>query len=50
MIREKQAKFFFLLENLPPFLKRVCFQQPLRSYRIDLITSTVNARKPYGPL
>ena len=33
------------------FLSKVCvFQQPLRCYRSDLITSTVNVGIPFGPL
>ena len=33
-----------------PFFRKLCFQQPPRSYRIDFITTTVLVKKPWGPL
>ena len=44
IIAEKKATNSFSMENSPYFLKS--FHQPLRSWRIDLIPSTVIARKP----
>ena len=32
------------------FFEKLCFQQPLRCYRIDLVTSTVIVRSPFGLL
>ena len=44
------AKVFSSLESLRFFLKIFCFQQPLRCFRNDLLTSTVIVRIPCGPL
>ena len=50
IIREKMAKTFFSLERLLFFSKLCVFQQLLRCYRSDVITSTVIVRIPFGPL
>ena len=50
IIWEKKAKIFFSLERLPFFSKFCVFKQPLRCYRIDLISSTVIVGLPFGAL
>ena len=50
IIREKKAKTFFSLERLLFFSKLCVFQQLLRCYRSDVITSTVIVGIPFEPL
>ena len=45
---KKQVKIFSLLENCPFFWKKMCFQQPLRSWRNDLSFSTVIVKLASG--
>ena len=47
---EKKSKIFSSLERLPFFSKLYVFQQLLRCYRSEQITSTVVVRIPFGPL
>ena len=47
--RERRSKSFLYWEDCH-FFKYFCFQQPLRCYRIDLVTSTVIVRLPCWPL
>ena len=47
---EKKRTIIFGLERLPFFFKILCFQQPHRCYRNDLITSTVLEKLQFGPL
>ena len=42
--RKKKAKFFSSLKRLL-FFQIICFQQPLRCYRNDLVTSPVIVRR-----
>ena len=44
----RQYSFYHL--KIALFFKNLCFQQPLRCYRNDLITSAVIVRIPFGPL
>ena len=44
---KKQAKIFSSLESFL-FFQNLCFQQPLRCYRNDLVTSTVIVKIPCG--
>ena len=46
----KKGQNFFSLERLPFFSKLCVFQQLLRCYRSDVITSTVIFGIPFGPL
>ena len=46
---KKQAKNFFSLESLPFFFKSLCFQQLLRCYRINAVTSWVIVKKLCWP-
>ena len=48
--RRKIGRKNFFIGNSPFFLKNVIFHQPLRSWRIDLITSTVFVGTPIGLL
>ena len=48
--RKKQANIFSSLESMHFSFENLCFQQPLRFYRNDLVTSTVSVRSPCGPL
>ena len=49
-IGEKIGHNVFFIRMFPFYLKNFIFHQPLRSWRIDLITSTVFVGKPVGPL
>ena len=46
----KHRSNFFLHWKVCLFFKKLCLQQPLSCYRNDLLTSTVIARIPCGPL
>ena len=50
IVREKRTKNFCALEWMPFFMKILCFQQPHRCYRNDLITSTVLDKIQFGTL
>ena len=50
IIREKRDHKRFFLGRWAFCLKNLCFHQPLRSQRIDLITFTVFVGIPVGPL
>ena len=50
IIREKEGHNFFLTGKIAFFLEKMFFQQPLKSWRNDLITSTVNVKRPRGHL
>ena len=45
---KKPVKIFSLLENCPFFFKKMCFQQPLMSWRNDLSFSTVIVKLASG--
>ena len=45
---KKQAKSFSSLETLRFFSQNMCFQQPLRCYRKDLVTSTATVKTACG--
>ena len=47
--RKKRPKTFLHWKVCLSF-KKLCFQQPLRSQRIDLITNIVKVKKPWVPL
>ena len=47
---EKIGQNLFFTGKIAFFFQRLCFQQPLRFYSNDLVTSTVNVRSPSGPL
>ena len=49
-IGEKKGQNVFFIRKFPFYLENFIFHQPLRSWRIDLITSTVFVGKPLGPL
>ena len=44
---KKGATVFFLTGKFAFFFKKLCFQQPLKSWRNDLFTYTVIVRKPF---
>ena len=48
-MREKIGQNLLFTEKIASFLKKLCFHQPLRSLRNDIITSTVSVRLPFGP-
>ena len=50
IIWEKKAKIFFFTRKVAFFSKLCVFKQPLRSYRIDLTSSTVIVGLPFGAL
>ena len=50
IIREKGGHNFFLTGMIAFFLEKLYFQKPLKSWRNDLITSTVNVKRPCGHL
>ena len=49
-IKWEKAIKFFLHWKCCLFFKNLCFQQPLRCYRNELITSTVIVKTPFGLL
>ena len=49
-LREKTGQKLFFTGKFAFFFQSLCFQQPLRFYSNDLVTSTVNVRSPSGPL
>ena len=46
---KKRPKYFFRWKDCHSFQK-LCFQEPLRCYRIDILPSTVTVRTPFQPL
>ena len=48
--REKLGQNLFFTGKVAFFFKKLCFQQPRRCYRNDLVTATVIVKKPCGPL
>ena len=48
-MREKIGQNLFSTGKFGFFFKKLCFQQFLRCYRINTVTSTVNVRIPCGP-
>ena len=48
--QDKKYATIFFLGKLAFFIKKICFQQPLLCYRIDLMTSTVFVRTYFRPL
>ena len=48
--RKNRLKSFLHQKVCLFFSKNLCFQQPLGSWRRDLLTSTLNVRLPCGPL
>ena len=49
-IGEKIGHNVFFIRKFPFYLKNFIFHQPVMSWRIDLITSTVFVGNPMGPL
>ena len=47
---KKEGNIFFNWKGCPLFFKILSFQQPLRFYRNDQLTSIVNVRIDSGPL
>ena len=47
--RENLLKWFFFIGMIAFPFKRLCFQQPLKCYRNDLLTSKVVVRTLFGP-
>ena len=48
IMQEKIGQKLFFTGKIAFFFQRLCFQQPFRCYRNDLVTSTLVVKKPCG--